>query len=183
MRITRILIVTLLLLLVVVPGAALACSLVARDPLEPHIARSELRFMRQHTSARGAWVQGTSWQSFGVGHDQRVQLRGMSQPVTAAYRQQRTIRLVSVHALNGRYYDDEDPATTCELSGQQVYSTPKLLVHETSRAVFMTLVMRRTPGSASGCNIASTSCDDLTLRTVTLDAPIGDRQLYSTTFN
>ena len=58
-----------------------------------------------------------------------------------------------------------------------------LLVHETSRAVFMTLVMRRTPGSASGCNTASTSCDDLTLRTVTLDAPIGDRQLYSTTFN
>jgi hypothetical protein len=182
MRITRVISLAILLLLVVVPSAALACSLVEAKPLQPHIARSELRFMNRHTSARGAWVGSSAWQSFGVALDQRVQLPGMRAPVAASFRQQRTIRLISSHPLTGRYVDDEDPNTTCELSGQQAWSTPKVLVHETARAVFITVVMKPAQGSSDGCILVATSCDDLTFRTITLDAAIGDRQLYSTTF-
>ena len=182
MRISRVTILALVLLLVGAPSAALACSLIQSEPLSPHIARTDLRVMHRHTSARGAWVRDAGWESFGLAIDQRVQLDGMRQPVQAAFAQQRSLRLVGTHPLNGRYFDDEDPATTCELSGKPVYAGPKVLVHETSRAIFVTMVLRRTPGSSAGCITASTSCDDITFRTITLDAAIGDRQLYSTTF-
>lgn len=182
MRIPRILFVTLLLLLVVAPSAALACSIVQSAPLAPHVARTDLRVMQRHTGARGAWVRDAGWESFDLNIDQRVQLVGMRQPLDAAFAQQRSIRLAGTHPINGRYVDDEDPATTCELSGKSVYAGPKVLVHETSRAIFVTMVLRRTPGSSAGCVVVSTSCDDLTRRTVLLDAPIGARQLYSTTF-
>lgn len=89
---------------------------------------------------------------------------------------------MATRGIDGTYYDDEDPATTCEFAGKRVYSATRLLVHETPRAIFMTLVSRRTPGSFAGCIIASTSCDDLVFRNVAFQAPIGTRKLYAVTF-
>jgi hypothetical protein len=173
------------LLLLVGTATAVACSIALEAPLTPHIARADVRSMHQRTGARGAWVQSTSWKSFPVTINQRIQLDGMDEPIDAAFAQQRSIRLVSFHpgALVARYTEDDDPATTCALAGQQVWSTPKVLVHETTRAIFITTVMRRTEGSTEGCGIVASSCDDLMFRRIVLDAPIGARELYSVRFS
>jgi hypothetical protein len=127
-------------------------------------------------------VQDDRWTSSRVQLTGQVQPRFLRRPVTAAFAQQRSLSLLATRPADGVYGDDADPATTCALAGQRVYAATLTLVRETERAVFVTVVSRRTEGSTDGCSIASTSCDDLVIRTVRLDAPIGERRLYAVTF-
>ncbi|MCW2920537.1 MAG: hypothetical protein JWL76_411 [Thermoleophilia bacterium] len=168
--------------LLVAPAIAAACSMVVRPPAKPHIAVDDLRFLHVRRSTSAEWVRGSGWISSRVGLIESIQPRFLRRPVAAAYAQQRGLNLIAIRPLDGTYYDDEDPATTCELEGRHVYSATRLLVRETPRAIFITLASHRTPGSSAGCLLASTSCDDLVLRSVTFDAPIGDREIYATTF-
>jgi hypothetical protein len=168
--------------LLVAPAIAAGCSLVAQPPATPHIAVDDLRFLHTHRGTSRAWVNGDGWSSARVGLMDSIQPRFLRRPVAAAYAQQRSLKLMAIRGIDGTYYDDEDPATTCALTGRRVYSAPRLLVRETATAVFVTLASHRTPGSTQGCVLASTSCDDLVMRSVSLAAPIGDRQVYAVTF-
>lgn len=167
--------------LLAAPAVALACSRAA-EPVSPHISIADLRFAHHHRGNRAAWVRHESWASIRIHMAQHVQLRGMRQMVPAAYAQQRSVRIMVIRPGAGRYTEDPDPATTCALAGQQVWSTPRILLRETPRAIFMTAITRKTTGSTAGCGVVAGSCDDLTFRTIALDAPIGDRRIYSATF-
>ena len=164
------------------PAAALACSMVQGDPLRPRITTSDLRFMRSHEASRGAWVQSTSWVTSRLTIDQQVQVPGSTRVHSAAFRQQRSLRLFTQDPGGGTYTEDQDPATTCALAGQKIWSDTKVLLRETPRAIFVVAITRKTPGDATGCGTSITSCDDITTRIVGLAAPIGARQVYSTTF-
>lgn len=164
------------------PAIAAGCSIAFRPPASPHITADDLRFLHVHRSTKAAWVRGDGWTSARVGLAESIQPSFLRRPVAAAYAQQRGLNLIAARGFDGVYYDDEDPATTCELQGRRVYSATRLLVRETSRAIFITLASHRTPGSSAGCIVSSTSCDDLVFRSVRFAAPIGDREIYSVTF-
>lgn len=183
MRLPRIAVLTCVAALLAAPSLAYACSLVQQPPLQPHIGHEDLRIRHLHQGTREAWVQSESWVVTPVYINQQVRLRGMRSAVTATFAQARGFPVMIVRTGAGRYTEDDDPATTCALAGQQVWSTPRLLVRETPRAIFLTAVSRRAQGSTEGCGVVTGSCDDLTLRAVTLDEPIGFRQLYFTTFS
>ena len=179
----RIITLSLLALLLAPTAVALGCSIAVAPPTRPHIAVEDLRFLQRHRGTQAAWVRGDGWSSANVGLRESIQPRFARRPITAAYAQQRSLKLMAIRPTDGEYTDDSDPATApCALAGRRVYSATRMLVRETDRAIFLLLASHRTPGSTEGCRIMSTSCDDLVLRTVTLDAPIGDRRVYSVTF-
>lgn len=178
----RLLLLLPLAALLVAPAVALGCSIAVRPPLEPRIAPADVRVLNHHRGARGAWVGSPDWISSRVSLVETIRPRFAAEPITAAFAQQRSLRLIASRPMDGDYYDDEDPATTCELTGKRVYSATRLLVHETPRAIFITLVSRPTSGSTAGCKVMSTSCDDTVMRYVSFDAPIGERRLYAVTF-
>jgi hypothetical protein len=182
MRTTRTLLLALAVLLVAPSAVALGCS-IALSVTRPHIEPSDLRFVHHHRAERAAWVRGDGWTSARVQLIDAIMPRFLRRPVRAAYAQQRALRMMASRPTDGVYRSDADPATpACELAGRRVYSHTRLLVRETPRAVFVTLVSHRTSGSTIGCVISNTSCDGLVLRSFRLQAPIGERRLYAVTF-
>ena len=179
----RLILVLSMAALLVAPAIAVGCSQVVGEPARPRIAPEDLRFLGVHRAASSAWVRGDNWFSTRVGLAESIQPRFLRRPVTAAYAQQRSVRLDAVRPIDGDYADDDDPATPpCALVGRRVYSATRLLVKETPRAIFITLASHRTPGSTEGCRVFSNSCDDIVSRFVSFDAPIGDRRIYAVTF-
>ena len=165
------------------PAIALGCSIAERPPQQPHIAPSDVRHLHHHRGSRAAWVGSSpDWISSRVTLVDMIHPRFAAEPIAAAFAQQRSIRIIASRPMDGVYVEDDDPSTTCALLGQRVYAATRLLVRETPRAIFMTLVSRRTQGAADGCSVMSTSCDDTVVRMVSFRAPIGARQLYAATF-
>lgn len=181
----RITILTLVLSLVA-PAVALGCSIVATPPLTPHIARGDLRPGVQVERSRAAWgIAHPSWQTAGTTLVQQVRVPGSRRVVTAAFRQQSSLRLSSAWPESGSKVTGAAPGMTCDVpEGTTTWAKPRLLVRETDRAIFVTAITRQqvTREQAAGCGFVTNSCDHAVQRTIRLAAPIGDRAVYLTRF-
>jgi hypothetical protein len=180
----------------VLPSAAIACSIAAPTIGTHPATRAEIAVPIRHTSARAAWGVRDPWISIRPGLVQFVPVVGATRQGIGgvARRTQRTLGFVGGNQRGLRTWaDDEDPATTCAVVGAQVYARPRLLVRETSAAVFVTFVTRRAavvppgcvataPGSiaqpaSSPVGASLDSCADLAIGRTTLRRPLGDRNL------
>lgn len=175
------------------PAAAIACSIEAPTPNARPIPKADSVLPTRHDGRREAWGLRPVWRSIRPSLMATTRVVGGSrdgQPGTAQ-RSARTLRfLANVGSGSRRWYDDLDPATTCDARGRQVYTQPRLLARETKRAVFVTFVTRRLPDPAgcvswapgdpplSGDQVVLVgSCDDVATAATRLRRPIGDRNV------
>jgi hypothetical protein len=180
----------------VLPSAAIACSIAAPTIGTHPATRAEIAVPIRHTSARAAWGVRDPWISIRPGLVQFVPVVGAARQGVGgvARRSQRTFGFVGGNTRGLRTWaDDADPTTSCAVAGEQVYSRPRLLVRETPDAVFVTFVTRRAAVDPPGCVAVSPeviaqpagtpagasldSCSDLAIGRTTLQRPLGDRNL------
>lgn len=186
--------VAIILGVLIAPSVAIACSIAAPSMNAKPVPRSEVVVPIRHEGARAAWGMRGSWRSIQPSLASRVRVGGGSRDGTwgLARRSQRVLHFHALHRHAARrWYDDTDPATTCSRRGEPVYTRPRLVVRQTERAVFATVVTRRQPDPI-GCVswapgdaplpgnqsvVAEHSCADTAFGKVVLKRPVGDRRI------
>lgn len=173
--------------LLLLGGSAFGCSLAFREA--GPVQQSDVRLPIRHENLRASWGLQSGWVSIRPGVSRPVRVTGRSELLFGVvHRKQRTFDLLGDNPRgNLAFRDDGDPATpACELVGRAVWTQPKLLTRQTSRAVFVTFATRPIGGDRTGCSIGQASvinsCAELAFGSVTLDAPLGERNFVRTFF-
>lgn len=172
-----------LVALVLLPGAALACSLAWDEP--EVVPAADIRMPVRRESSRAAWSLGDfGWVSMRPYLTGAYDVAGDSKPprVGIAVRQQRNLSFVSDHRRGLQVFrsDADDATPACALDGQQVWTRPRLLTRVRDRAVFVVFVTRRLSGDRAGCVVkweGGGACEDVAIGSVRLADPLGDRRL------
>jgi hypothetical protein len=174
--------------LLVAAPVAQACSIAINDVTPRSIEPGSIVRPISRDGSRAAWKVGPQWTSVRPGLLQLVRRGDRDSLVGVARRDQTSLRVLASLRLDQGYYlrDDADPATAaCAIAGMRDWTDPKILVRETTRAVFVTAIARPTPGDRTGCVVdqqAVSSCEPLGFATLRLDAPVGDRRIVMQRF-